>query len=911
MKFGVGSIVKARDRDWVVLPDSTDELLRVQPLGGAAAEATAILTSIEDVKPSKFGKPELRHLGDHRSASIMRDAARLQNRNTTGPFRSFGRVAIDLRPYQLVPLLLALRRDTVRILIADDVGIGKTVEALMIARELLDRGEIQRFCVLCPRHLAEQWQREIQNKFHLEAQLYLAETADKVHAQVAAGESIFDRFPIIVASIDFIKMQSRRDLFLKYAPELVIVDEAHTCTHDTDGTHLRREVVQKLSEKRDRHLMLVTATPHTGSEEAFRNLIAMLDPELARLPENLQGEHNRRWRELLAQYMVQRRRENLKDYLEKTPFPTRFDRDSPYALHAEYKALLGEVIEASRKRYADARNDRDRRLTWWSLLSILRAFSSSPVAAAATLRARSGLFDATDVDAAGRQEILDNPDEPRARDAIVGANLEDERFVKWSERAEKLAGKDKKLDLLTKEVRELASERRNVIVFCQYIPTAKYVAEALSKSIPSAAVQYVTGEFTSQDREARIDELNEKEPRILVATDCLSEGVNLQDRFDAVIHYDLAWTPTRHEQREGRVDRYGQPKPTVKTLTLFGRDNWIDGIVLEVLHNKHRSITSSTGVEVPVPPKAGAVLEAIAEGLLLRGKNTTGQVTLTDFYPEIAQELKAFHDDWQEHGERAKANRTLFAQRTIRDEEVLEEIKASRQALGDASTVKRFMIETLRLIRAAVSQRTPEEIEVDTSMVDPELRATIGLPATFRATFDTVQEGAVQLHRTHPLVEAMCDYAIETAIDDLEPGPAARTSVIRTSVKERHDVYLLRYRFQMRMKGDSKLVEEIRLVGLRDGQFLDEPQLLALLESAPTSNVPHATQEQVAADALVSYDRVKPQLMELGDSRCKEILETHKRVRDAAKLRLGQVGIEPEGEPDLIGVYCYLPEVKL
>lgn len=910
MKYGVGSIVRARDRDWVVLPESTDELLRVQPLGGAAAEATAILTAIEEVNPSSFGRPELRHLGDHKSASILRDAARLQNRNTTGPFRSFGRVAIDLRPYQLVPLLLALRRETVRILIADDVGIGKTVEALMIARELLDRGEIQKFCVLCPRHLAEQWQREIQNKFHLDAQLYLAETADKVHAQVAAGENIFDRFPVIVASIDFIKMQSRRDLFLRHAPELVIVDEAHTCTHDTDGTHLRREVVQKLSQKQDRHLILVTATPHTGSEESFRNLISMLDPELARLPENLQGDHNRRWREMLAQYMVQRRRENLKDYLEKTPFPERFDRESPYTLQPDYKALLGEVIEASRKRYAESKDERDRRLTWWSLLSILRAFASSPAAAAATLRARSGLFDAPDVDAAGRQEILDNPDEPRTKDVIVGANLEDERFVKWADRAEALAPKDKKLENLTKELRELVKEGRNVIVFCQYIPTAKYVAEGLAKPFAQLGVQYVTGEFTSQDREARIRELAEKGQRILVATDCLSEGVNLQDNFDTVIHYDLAWTPTRHEQREGRVDRYGQPKPTVKTLTIYGRDNWIDGIVLEVLHRKHAKITGSTGVEVAVPPKAGAVLEAIAEGLLLRGKNNTGQMTLADFDLDIARDVKKFHEEWEAHGERAKANRTLFAQRTIRDEEVLEEIQASRQALGDALTVRRFVIATLRAIRAAVTEH-PDYLDVDASMVDPEVRVTLGLDRSFKASFDKTVEGAVQLHRTHPIVEALSDFAIETAIDDLEPGPAARCAVIRASVPERHDVFLLRYRFQMKLKGDAKLVEEIRLVGLRDGKMVDEPQLLALLEATPKSNVPHALQEEIASQALESYVTIKPELDRLARQRCQEILGTHRRVRDAARLRLGQVTIEPEGEPDLIGVYTYLPEVRL
>src|SRR5581483_10418027 len=112
-------------------------------------------------------------VGDHRSCRLLRDAVRLGFRSSAGPFRSFGRIAVDPRPYQLVPLLMALRLDPVRLLIADDVGIGKTIEACLIARELLDRAEIRRLAVLCPPQLAEQWQRELAAKFHIDAELVL------------------------------------------------------------------------------------------------------------------------------------------------------------------------------------------------------------------------------------------------------------------------------------------------------------------------------------------------------------------------------------------------------------------------------------------------------------------------------------------------------------------------------------------------------------------------------------------------------------------------------------------------------------------------------------------------------------------------------------------------------------------
>ena len=115
-------------------------------------------------------------------------------------------------------------------------------------------------------------------------------------------------------------------------------------------------------------------------------------------------------------------------------------------------------------------------------------------------------------------------------------------------------------------------------------------------------------------------QLAESPKRVLVCTDCLSEGINLQEHFDAVFHYDLAWNPTRHEQREGRVDRYAQPTKIVRVCHLLRLDNQIDGLVLDVLIRRHKAIRSSLGVSVPVPANTNQVIEAVVEGLLLRGK---------------------------------------------------------------------------------------------------------------------------------------------------------------------------------------------------------------------------------------------------------------------------------------------------
>ena len=157
-----------------------------------------------------------------------------------------------------------------------------------MAQELLEQGDARRLCVLCPPHLAEQWQKEMATKFHLDATLVLPSTAGRLERTVrrGVGESIFERLDITVVSTDFIKSPSRRDDFLRAAPELVIVDEAHTCVADTStrgGTaaHQRHELLIGLAKNPERHLVLVTATPHSGKEGAFPALLHLLTPPSA------------------------------------------------------------------------------------------------------------------------------------------------------------------------------------------------------------------------------------------------------------------------------------------------------------------------------------------------------------------------------------------------------------------------------------------------------------------------------------------------------------------------------------------------------------------------------------------------------------------------------------------------------
>lgn len=154
--YSAGSLVSARGREWVVLPDSADDMLVLRPLGGSDDDIAAVFPAFEQVELAQFVRPAADDLGDARTAGLLRTALRIGFRSGAGPFRSLAGIAVEPRAYQLVPLLMALRQSVVRLLIADDVGIGKTVEAGLIASELLAQGEAKGLAVLCSPALAEQ-----------------------------------------------------------------------------------------------------------------------------------------------------------------------------------------------------------------------------------------------------------------------------------------------------------------------------------------------------------------------------------------------------------------------------------------------------------------------------------------------------------------------------------------------------------------------------------------------------------------------------------------------------------------------------------------------------------------------------------------------------------------------------------
>jgi len=575
--FAVGSLVSARGREWVVLPESEPDLLVLRPLGATDAEITGILPELEPVAPARFAAPDPTTPGDARSARLLREALRLGFRSSAGPFRSFAQIGVEPRPYQLVPLLMALKQDPVRLLIADDVGVGKTIEAGLIARELLDQASARRLAVLCPPHLAEQWQRELAEKFNIAAELVLASTARRLERGLGVGESLFEVCDDVIVSTDFIKAERHRDDFVRTCPELVIVDEAHGFAFGGErGRQLRHELLVRLAADPTRHLILVTATPHSGDEAAFRSLLALLHPSLADLPADLAGEQNRRHRERLARHLVQRRRGDIRSYLDAdTPFPEREQADATYTLTPEHRALFDRAVAYAREGWNQAAGDsRRQRVHWWSALGLLRALGSSPDAAVATLRNRAENAAARSVaeaDELGRRSVLDQAgdEDAESNDVAPGARYGDDdypgRADSWfgelSRAAAALAGgRDPKLQAGIGLVRELVNQGHRPIVFCRFIPTAEYLARHLRDALPRGVeVAAVTGTLNPTEREQRIDQLASHDRRVLVATDCLSEGSTCRRALTRSFTTTCRGTPPATSSGRGAWTATGNP----------------------------------------------------------------------------------------------------------------------------------------------------------------------------------------------------------------------------------------------------------------------------------------------------------------------------------------------------------------
>ena len=451
--------------------------------------------------------------------------------------------------------------------------------------------------------------------------------------------------------------------------------------------------------------------------------------------------------------------------------------------------------------------------------------------------------------------------------------------------------------------------------------------------------------------------------RVLVATDCLSEGINLQEHFDAVVHYDLSWNPTRHEQREGRVDRFGQPSPTVRATLLYGVDNPVDGAVLRVILRKAAAIREELGVPVPVPDEGHSLTQALLKTVLLRRRGSPGAVE--------GRQIELFESHWEDTKEKAKRSRTVFAQRRIRPDEVLPEWHRSLAAVGGRDDVQRFAGRALARLGSGLEAlgrgykvpTVPLPDEVRERLETEDIEGTVGIDFAYPPA-----PGCRPVQRSHPLIAVLADTLLgrTLSVDDSDtstsdastllgrtlsvgdsdtPTSDADTLLGRTlsvgdgdtstsdastrdpsvlgrvgcwiseGVRGRTTVALLRLRHQLlsraRRQETTLMVEEAAAVAWaapRTNGPITGPEALSLLALAPAGDPPRHVRERESARALVLLQERSADLEAFAVARADALLEDHLRVREASRAT-GSTSVQALPHPDVIGVYVLLPKV--
>jgi superfamily II DNA or RNA helicase len=951
-----GKLVKFRGRRCVVQPSADNEIILLKPLGGSDDEMISIFEPIlqpnDKLEDDQFELPDTSDLDSFLTAKLLYDAARLSFRQVSGPFRCMGKLSFRPRSYQLVPLIMALKQPVTRLLIADDVGVGKTIEAILILRELLERGSIKSFAILCPPHLCEQWQKELADKLDIEAVIIRSSTVAGLERKIVGDDSlnVFNYYPYQVVSIDYVKNGSAKmPAFLKDVPDLVIMDEAHTSTKNIDfkkgsQSQQRYELLEKIAKNEKQHLVLLTATPHSGKDGEFKSLLGLVNPEFESYDfSNLTTSEKKK----VAAHFIQRKRKNIEKWLdEETPFPKRTTEELPYTLSAssDYYKLYQDVLKFAQGINTDGVAENKARIKYFAALSLLRGVMSSPAAGFEMLQKRK--FKISDQDEITDEEVKDNPivekwdeqSDSEQIEVIDRANLSDSEWGILNRLAQKAAEltnieKDQKIKLGAEQIKIWINKGQSPIVFCRFIATAHYVAKILKVYLPKDVdVRAITSELSDEERREKIDEMGKSPKRVLIATDCLSEGINLQDKFNAIMHYDLPWNPNRLEQREGRVDRYGQPgwidkngnhQNTIDVKVLFGEDNPMDVVVLKIIIAKIQRIQNTSGVSIALADDNRSVMDKVLKEVLLNPEKARVQFSkqtridfgasaeLDELDVEITNEIEAAR-------EKAEKIHSIFAHENVMPEEVKKDLKEVDEAIGDIATLEAFVLSAAKLLGATFQEVDGGYIFKKTNM-DDWMASVLGQGDKIHISFQSpTPQGYKYIGRNHRFVEQLCHRIIANSLDkDRKANKAARASVFSTdAVNTQTTLIQFRVRNVIREvdKQHEMVSEEMFLWGYEQTangiHALDIDTCKTLLHNSNALDISKERQEIIFNKEMEHFQALHPDFIEVVAKRSDELKNAHTRFAKYIGAKRFEA-VTPVLPPDILGVYVFIPNPKV
>ena len=628
MTIAPGMTVKARERQCRVvesIPCGHGKfVLRVQALDDPQF-TFSVATHVETVEPVEVRPPSLERMGRLSLFRLFHQAMLLETsgigQETIAPFLL---PAIRHEDYQLVPVKMALSLPRPRLLIADDVGLGKTIEAGLILCELHARRRANRVLIVCPASLCLQWQREMQVKFGFRFVIFNRQTLAQKRRELEAGTNPWAYEPRIITSMDFLKRPDgafREIQGLHW--DVIIVDEAHhlapsgAAESDKQLTRLGRF----LAEASDA-LLLLTATPHNGYDESMATLLSFLDPSLVSDGKKLIPNRYRR-------HYIRRLKKHIRNpdgspkFVERMPVQPLQVTLSPEEkkLHEQVRAYAERILALAEKA-----EPADRQAIQFVATVLCKRAVSSRKALLETLKRRLERLQERQEEIEAERELLRrwrrgeplSPDELQKleQDAYSNylsimrrlrrelARLEDEEnevktLLNALQELEK-SSPDPKLVRLLEWLQQLHQSQPDlkVIVFTEYVDTVQAIEEFLKANGYEGKVVTATGKDPDADQRSAINDFLSGDATVLVATDIAGEGLNLHYNCHHLVHFELPWNPNRLEQRNGRIDRYGQTKPPVIAF-LYLADTYEDEVLkrlLEKLDNKLRAEGTVTDI---------------------------------------------------------------------------------------------------------------------------------------------------------------------------------------------------------------------------------------------------------------------------------------------------------------------------
>ncbi len=550
---------------------------------------------------------------EHFNESYLRYVAmltKIKNETSAGILSKLSSGIIPL-PHQLHVLNRALSNNNVRYILADEVGLGKTIEAGLIIKELKTRGLIKRILVVCPTGLVTQWSLEMQDKFNEKFHVILPEDYDTIR-KITGNEDVYGQFDQVISPMDSIKPLERRvgwteEKIAEYNEEriysiinsgwdLVVIDEAHRVAGSSG--EVARYKLGNLLAAASPYLLLLTATPHNGKTEPFLRLIRLVD-------EKAFPNINAIVKEQVAPYVIRTEKREAIDNNGNKLFKNRTTRAIELhwdERHSMQRRLYEMVSDYVSKNYNKAMRNRGKNM-WFVFLLIMmqRLVTSSTSAVRESMERRVKVLEeqAFKYQSMSEEEFAEMELEENMEDAIAAISLDIKEeiaqlndIIAVAKQAE-FQYLDVKVEPLLEIIDDLFAEdrQRKVIIFTEFVATQSYLVKLLKDRGYSTSI--LNGSMSIEERNAVLQEFK-TETDILISTDAGGEGLNLQFS-NCIINYDLPWNPMKIEQRIGRVDRIGQQRDVI--VYNFILADTVENRVKAVLEEKLSVILKEIGID--------------------------------------------------------------------------------------------------------------------------------------------------------------------------------------------------------------------------------------------------------------------------------------------------------------------------